>query len=140
MMMNIKRGDLYALYVSEWLILLIFVGAIAGTGIALFTAFAFPEGLSKAKAAPLSIHEGLPVIGEVVMIEGTVQIMGDQPGRIEDVHITIEDLYVVKFSGGEAVHFHVNETTWMDEELRVGNEVEVWASEAGEALFIIKTS
>ena len=73
------------------------------------------------------------------MIEGAVQITEDLPRRIVDVQLIMKHLYVTDFSGGEPVHlFVVNEQTWMDEGLRVGDTVEVWASGDGAALFINK--
>jgi hypothetical protein len=139
--MNSKGNNLYALYVSEALILLILVGVMVATGFALLRAFPFPEE-RKGQGPPLSsVSEQFPVKGEVVMIEGTVQDqdLGDLPGGIGDVHMIMEHLYVVQDSGDEAVHFFVvNEKTWMDEGPRVGDKVEVWASEDGEALFINK--
>jgi len=140
--MNAKGNNLYALYVSEALILLILLGVMVATGVALLRAFPFPEE-RKGQGPPISssVSEQFPVKGEVVMIEGTVQDqdLRDLPGGIEDVNMIMEHLYIVQDSGDEAVHFFlVNEKTWMDEGLRVGDKVEVWASEDGEALFINK--
>jgi len=137
--MDGKRNNPYALYVSEALILLLLLGVMAGTGVALLRAFPSTEERLMGEETPPSILEEIPVRGEVLMIEGAVQIAGDLPCRIVDVQLIMKHLYVMEFSGGEPVYlFVVTEQTWMDEGLRVGDTVEMWASGDGETLFINK--
>ena len=73
------------------------------------------------------------------MIEGNVQIVKDRSGKQRDVYMIMEHLYVAQIAGDEAIQFHVNEETRMDEELKIGDKVEVLAAQNGEALSIKKT-
>ena len=137
--MDGKGNNLYALYVSEALILLLLLGVMAVTGVALLGAFPSPEERLMGEETAPSILEEFPVRGEVLMIEGAVQIAGDLPRRVEDVQLIMKHLYVMEYSGGAPVKlFVVTEQTWRDDGLSVGDTVEVWASENGEALFINK--
>ena len=137
--MDGKRNNPYPLYVSEALILLLLLGVMAVTGVALLGAFPSPEERLMGEETAPSILEEFPVRGEVLMIEGAVQIAGDLPRRIEDVQLNMKHLYVMEYSGGAPVKLLVvTEQTWRDDGLSVGDTVEVWASENGEALFINK--
>jgi hypothetical protein len=133
-MMNFTRGNIH---VTEWLILLFLVSGVVAFGVTIPPAPPLPEELPP--TAPETIRNEIPVIGEVVMIEGNVQFVEDPSGRMTDVYLVMERLYVVDMSGAKAIHFfHVNETTLMDDDLRVGDEVEVLASDHDEALSIKK--
>ena len=100
------------------------------------------ERSETAPLPPLSIGKDLavtPVTGEVVMIEGNVQVMEDPSGGKKDAYLIIEHLYVARVIGDEPTEFLVNEKTQLDEDIKVGDKVEVLAAQDGEALSIKKT-
>jgi hypothetical protein len=100
---------------------------------------AAPASTELPETAPSPVGKEMAVTGEVVMIEGNVQIVEDPSGRQRDVYMIVEHLYVARVAGDEAIQFHVNEKTRMNEDLRIGDKVEVLAAENGEALSIKKT-
>jgi hypothetical protein len=57
----------------------------------------------------------------------------------KDAYLIMEHLYVAQAAGDEAIQFHVNEKTQVDDDLRVGDKVAVLAAQNGEALSIKKT-
>jgi hypothetical protein len=85
------------------------------------------------------LGKGLALTGEVVMIEGNVEIVEDPSDGKKDAFLVIEHLYVAQVAGDEAIQFRVNDRTQVDEDLRVGDQVEVLAAQNGEALSIKKT-
>ena len=85
------------------------------------------------------LGKGLALTGEVVMIEGNVEIVEDTSDGKKDAFLVIEHLYVAQVAGDEAIQFRVNDRTQVDEDLRVGDQVEVLAAQNGEALSIKKT-
>jgi hypothetical protein len=91
------------------------------------------------ETAPRPFGKELAVTGEVVMIEGNMQIVEDPSGRNTDVRMIMENLYVAKVAGDEAIQFHINKNTRLDEDLMIGDKVEVLAAQNGEALSIKKT-
>jgi hypothetical protein len=91
------------------------------------------------ETAPRPFGKELAVTGEVVMIEGNMQIVEDPSGRNTDVRMIMENLYVAKVAGDEAIQFHINKNTRLDEDLTIGDKVEVLAAQNGEALSIKKT-
>jgi hypothetical protein len=72
------------------------------------------------------------------MIEGNMEIVEDAAGKSMDVHMIMENLYVAKVAGDEAIQFHINEKTRLDQDLTIGDKVEVLAAQNGEALSIKK--
>lgn len=72
------------------------------------------------------------------MIEGNVEIVEDSSGSEKSAYLIMEHLYVAQVAGDEAIQFHVNEKTRIDQDLKVGDKVEVFAAQNGEALFIKK--
>ena len=100
---------------------------------------AAPPSDGRMATAPLPIGKELALTGEVVMIEGNVQIVEDPVGGKKDAYLVMENLYVAQVAGDEAIQFHVNEKTRMDENLKVGDKVEVLAAKNGEARSIKKT-
>jgi hypothetical protein len=50
----------------------------------------------------------------------------------------MENLFVAKVAGDEAIQFHINEKTRLDQDLTIGDKVEVLAAQNGEALSIKK--
>ena len=91
------------------------------------------------ETAPLPSGKELSVTGEVVMIEGNMQIVEDAAGKSMDVHMIMENLYVAKVAGDEAIQFHINKNTRLDKDLTIGDKVEVLAARNGEAFSIKKT-
>lgn len=87
----------------------------------------------------LPIGKKLALTGEVVMIEGNVEIVEGPSDGKKDAFLVMEHLYVAQVAGDEAVEFRVNDRTQVDEDLRVGDKVEVLAAQNGEALSIRKT-
>jgi len=90
------------------------------------------------ETAPLPFGEKVAVTGEIVMIEGNVQIIEDPSGKKTDVYMMMENLYVAQAAGNEAIQFHVNDKTRVEQDLKVGDTVEVLAAQNGEALSIKK--
>jgi hypothetical protein len=121
--------------VSLWFSLLIVLSAaIAGTT----NSMAVQPFNEPSDTAPLPPGKELSVTGEVVMIEGNMQIVEDEAGR-NDVHMIMENLYVAKVAGDEAIQFHINKNTRLDKDLTIGDKVEVLAARNGEAFSIKKT-
>ncbi|HLZ34170.1 MAG TPA: hypothetical protein VKP13_09135 [Nitrospira sp.] len=120
---------------------LVFFGLVSITLIVIGTAalVAAPPSTDLSETTPLPTGKEMAVTGEVVMIEGNVQIVKDRSGKQRDVYMIMEHLYVAQIAGDEAIQFHVNEETRMDEELKIGDKVEVLAAQNGEALSIKKT-
>ena len=117
--------------------LLVLLSALAVIGATIPIAAQPSNELSDTAALPFG--KELAVTGEVVMIEGNVQIVEDPSGREKDVYMIMEHLYVAQVAGDEAIQFHVNEKTRIDQGLKVGDKVQVLAAQNGEALFIKKT-
>jgi hypothetical protein len=91
------------------------------------------------ETAPLPLGKELSVTGEVVMIEGNMEIVENAAGKSMDVHMIMENLYVAKVAGDEAIQFHINKNTRLDKDLTIGDKVEVLAARNGEAFSIKKT-
>jgi len=91
------------------------------------------------ETAPLPFGQEMALTGEVVMIEGNVQVVEDPSGGMKDAHLIMDHLYVARVIGDTPTEFQVNEKTRMDEDIQVGDKVEVVAAENGEALSIKKT-
>jgi hypothetical protein len=123
--------------VSLRLSLLVLLSALTGIGTTISIAAQPSNELSE--TAPLPFGKEQAVTGEVVMIEGNMQIVEDPSGRNTDVRMIMENLYVAKVAGDEAIQFHINENTRLDQDLTVGDKVEVLAAPNGEALSIKKT-
>ena len=132
-MNTIKSG----LWFRQGFILLVLLSALALVGTAILVAA--PPSNEFSETAPLPFGKGLSVTGEVVMIEGNVQIVETPSGKNKDVYMVLEHLYVARVIGDAPTEFHVNENTRMDEDIRVGDKVEVVAAQNGEALSIKKT-
>lgn len=126
-----------SLSLKQGLILLVLLSALAIVGVTILVAA--PRINEPSETASLPFGTELAVTGEVVMIEGNVQIVEDTSGRAKDAQLIVEHLYIAQAEGDEAIQFHINEKTQMDEGLRVGDKVEVVASQNGEALSIKKT-
>lgn len=116
--------------------LLVLLSALAVFGVAILQAA--PPSIELSETVPLPIGKELAVTGEVVMIEGNVQIVEDPSGAKKDAYLIMEHLYVAQVAGDEAIQFHVNERTRIDQDLKVGDKVEVFAAQNGEALSIKK--
>ena len=67
-----------------------------------------------------------------------LQIVEDPSGGNTDVHMIMENLYVAQVAGDEAIQFHINENTRIDQNLTIGDKVKVLAAQNGEALSIKK--
>jgi hypothetical protein len=67
-----------------------------------------------------------------------MQIVEDPSGKNTDVRMIMENLFVAKVAGDEAIQFHINENTRLDQDLTIGDKVEVLAAQNGEALSIKK--
>jgi hypothetical protein len=116
-------------------LLVVLIGpAVLGAAILL----AAPPSNDLSATAPLPSGKELVLTGEVVMIEGNVQIVEDPSGAKKDAYLIMEHLYVAQVAGDEAIQFHVNEKTRIDQDLKVGDKVEVLAGQNGEALSIKK--
>jgi|GEM_PF-1832043 len=89
--------------------------------------------------APLPPGKDVAVTGEVVMIEGNMQMVEDPSRKEKDIFMVMEQLYIARASGDEAIQFHVNDNTLVDDDVTVGDKVEVLASPNGDALSIRKT-
>ena len=117
--------------------LLVLLSALAVFGVAILQAA--PPSIELSETVPLPIGKELAVRGEVVMIEGNVQIVEDPSGAKKDAYLIMEHLYVAQVAGDETIQFHVSEKTRIDQDLKVGDKVEVLAAQNGEALSIKKT-
>ncbi len=126
-----------SLSLKQGLILLVLLSALAIIGATILVAA--PRINEPSETASLPFGSELAVTGEVVMIEGNVQIVEDASGRAKDAHLIVEHLYIAQAAGDEAIQFHINEKTQMDGDLRVGDKVEVLAAQNGEALSVKKT-
>ena len=100
-----------------------------------------PSSNAPLDQAPLPIEREMAVTGEVVMIEGNVQIVGNPSSGKNDAYVIMDHLYISQNNnrGDKAIEFHVNENTRMDEDVAVGDKVAVLASANGDALSIKKT-
>lgn len=132
-MNTIKSG----LWRRQGFILLVLLSALAFVGTAILVAA--PPSNEFSETAPLPFEKELAVTGEVVMIEGNVQIVETPSGKNKDVYMVLEHLYIARVIGDTPTEFHVNENTRIDEDIRVGDKVEVLAAQNGEALSIKKT-
>lgn len=132
-MNRIKTG----LRFRQGLILLGLLSALAVIGATILVAA--PPSDERSETATLPLSKELAVTGEVVMIEGNVRIVEDPPGSEKNAYLIMEHLYVAQIAGDEAIKFHVNENTRIDQDLKVGDKVEVLAAQNGEALSIKKT-
>jgi hypothetical protein len=117
--------------------LLVLLSALAVFGAAIL--LAAPPSNDLSETAPLPIGKELVLTGEVVMIEGNVQIVEDPSGGKTDTYLIMDHLYVAQVIGDTPTEFQVNEKTRMDENIQVGDKVEVLAAQNGEALSIKKT-
>lgn len=115
---------------------LVFLSALAIVGVSIIVAATPSTEISE--TAPIPFGKALTVTGEVVMIGGNVQIVEDPSGGNKDVHMIMDHLYVAKVAGDEAIQFQINENTRIDEDLKIGDRVEVLAAQNGEALSIRK--
>lgn len=120
----------------QGLILLVLLSALAVIGATILVAA--PPSDERSETAPLPIGKELAVTGEVVMIEGNVQIVEDPSGAKKDAYLIMDHLYVAQVIGDKPTEFLVNEKTRMDEDIKVGDKVEVLAAQNGEALSIKK--
>jgi Cu/Ag efflux protein CusF len=116
--------------------LLVLLSALTVVGTTISIAAQPSNELSE--TAPLPFGKELAVTGEVVMIEGNMQIVEDPSGKNTDVRMIMENLFVAKVAGDEAIQFHINEKTRLDQDLTIGDKVEVLAAQNGEALSIKK--
>lgn len=121
---------------TKGLILIILLGSMA-----VFSATGLVAAPDDERSGNTSVPIGkrLALTGEVVMIEGNVEIVEDPSDGKKDAFLVMEHLYVAQVAGDEAVQFRVNDRTQVDEDLRVGDKVEVLAAQNGEALSIKKT-
>ena len=103
--------------------LLVLLSALAVFGVAILQAA--PPSIELSETVPLPI--------------GNVEIVEDPSGAKKDAYLIMEHLYVAQVAGDEAIQFHVNERTRIDQDLKVGDKVEVLAAQNGEALSIKKT-
>ena len=131
-MNTIKSG----LWFRQGFILLVLLSVLAFVGTAILVAA--PPSNEFSETAPLPFGKDLAVTGEVVMIEGNVQIVEEPSGKNKEVYMVLEHLYVAQAIGDTPTEFHVNENTRMDEDIKVGDKVEVVAAQNGEALSIKK--
>jgi hypothetical protein len=143
--MNVTTAGLI-LILRQGLILLVLLSAppIIGTAILVaaplsheLSSHDLSQNLSQTAAQPFG--EELAVKGEVVMIEGNVQIVERPSDGKKDVQMIMDHLYVAKVAGDEAIRFHINEKTRLDKDLKIGDRVEVLAAQNGEALSIKKS-
>ena len=132
-MNTIKSG----LWFRQGLIVLVLLSALAVVGAAILVAA--PPSNEFSETAPLPFGKEQAVTGEVVMIEGNVQVVEDPSGGMKDAHLIMDHLYVARVIGDKPTEFQVNEKTRMDEDIQVGDKVEVVAAQNGEALSIKKT-
>lgn len=121
--------------------LMLILLSVVGIGSLLLVAARSSDNLPEAFPSPFPSQEiGKQVIrGEVVMIEGELQVEEDPSTKTRDGYLIMDQLYVAKDIGEEPIHFHLNERTQMDDDVRVGDKVEVLASGNGVALSIKKT-
>jgi hypothetical protein len=117
-------------------IIAVLFGALAILGVT--NLVAAPLSDERRGTAPLSMGTELALTGEVVMIEGNVEIVEDPSGGNTDVHMIMENLYVAQVAGDEAIQFHINQNTQIDQNLTIGDKVKVLAAQNGEALSIKK--
>jgi hypothetical protein len=99
---------------------------------------AAPPSDERRETTPLPIGTEMALKGEVVMIEGNVEIIDDPSAGKKDAYLIMENLFVAQTAGDEAIQFHVNAMTQVDDDLQIGDKVEVLAAENGEALSIKK--
>ncbi len=121
---------------TKGLILFMLLGSMAVFSV---TGLAAARDDERAGNTSVPLGKGLTLTGEVVMIEGNVEIVEDPSDGKKDAFLVIEHLYVAQVAGDEAIQFRVNDRTQVDEDLRVGDQVEVLAAQNGEALSIKKT-
>lgn len=113
--------------IAQGLMLLMIVTAVVGTPI-----------LVAAPPSDLPATAPLAVRGEVVVIVGDLHLVPDAAG-IPEVQMVMEEISVVQSTGHEAIQFHVNEGTQVNDSLKIGDTVEVVALGNGDALSIKKT-
>jgi hypothetical protein len=118
--------------------LLVLLSALTVIGTTMISIAAQPSN-EPSETAPIPFGKELAVTGEVVMIEGNMQFVEDPSGRTVDVRMIMENLFVAKVAGDEAIQFHINKNTRLDQDLTVGDKVEVLAAQNGEALSVKKT-
>lgn len=132
--MNMAKANLS---LRQGLNLLVLLSALAVIGAAIL--LAAPPSNQLSETTPLPIGKELVLTGEVVMIEGNVQVVEDPSGGKTDAYLIMDHLYVAQVIGDTPTEFQVNEKTRMDEDIQVGDKVEVLAAQNGEALSIKKT-
>jgi len=132
--MNISKAYLRLRQGLNLLVLLI-GPAVLGAAILL----AAPPSNDHSATVPLPSGKELVLTGEVVMIEGNVQIVEDPSGGKTEAYLIMDHLYVAQVTGEPPIECQVNEKTRMDENIQVGDKVEVLAAQNGEALSIKKT-
>jgi hypothetical protein len=117
-------------------LLVVLIGpAVLGAAILL----AAPPSNDLSATAPLPSGKELVLTGEVVMIEGNVQIVENPSEGKTEAYLIMDHLYVAQVTGEPPIECQVNEKTRIDEDIRVGDKVEVLAAQNGEALSIKKT-
>ena len=121
---------------TKGLILFMLLGSMAVFSV---TGLAAARDAAWAGNTSVPLGKGLALTGEVVMIEGNVEIVEDPSDGKKDAFLVMEHLYVAQVAGDEAIEFRVNDSTQVDEDLRVGDKVEVVSAQNGEALSIKKT-
>jgi hypothetical protein len=124
------------LRLAQGLTLLVVLSILAVIGAAILVAA--PPSNDNSATAPVPFGKELTVTGEVVMIEGNVELVENSSGTEKDAYLIMEHLYVAQVAGDEAIQFHVNEKTLVDGDLKIGDKVEVLAAQNGEALSIKK--
>lgn len=98
-----------------------------------------PSSNAGSQPAPQQGGTELAITGEVVMIEGIVQLVEDPFSEKKDAYMVMEYLYVAQIAGDQAIELHVNDKTLVEDDLRIGDRVEVVAAPNGEALSVKKT-
>ena len=117
--------------------LLVLLVVMAGIGTT--TLAAAPSSDYVSETPPFPGKGELVVRGEVVMIEGDVQIVENSSGTKKDAYLIMDQLHIARAIGDETIQFRVNERTRVDDDVRIGDMVEVLASGNGVALSIKKT-
>jgi len=120
-----------------FIIMAVLFSALAVLGVT--NLVAAPPSDEQRETTPLPLGKEMALTGEVVMIEGNVEIVDDPAGGKKEAYLIMENLYVAQAVGDEAIQFHVNEKTQVDDNVQIGDKVEILAAQNGEALSIKKT-
>jgi hypothetical protein len=121
------------------LLVLLIGPAVLGAAILLAAPPSNDRSPDHSATVPLPSGKELVLTGEVVMIEGNVQIVEDPSGGKTEAYLIMDHLYVAQVTGEPPIECQVNEKTRMDEDIQVGDKVEVLTAQNGEALSIKKT-